>query len=230
MGEPAACEWVWLGRVPYADAFGLQERIRHEVTLGRAPETLLLLEHDPVITLGRHGDAANILTPPERLAEQGIAIVRTSRGGDVTYHGQGQLVGYPVFRLHHGIRAHLSRMAEAILAVLGELGIEADWRESRPGLWVGGDKICAVGVHVLRRTTIHGFALNASTDLARFSNIVPCGLPDAGVTSIAKLIGSAPALAVLAERVALAFGRSFAVSMKPIAATSSRLQMSRGDL
>jgi len=211
--------------VPFLQALRLQEHVRAGVTAGDAPETLLLLEHEPVITLGRHAQPGNVLASPEQLAKDGVAVVPTSRGGDVTFHGPGQLVGYPVFRLPAGIKAHVLAMVGAIVDVLAELQIAAEWRASQPGLWVGREKICAVGVHVRRRVAIHGFALNASVDLAGFRAIVPCGLCGAGVTSIAKLRGSAPALDDLAARVANACTRSFAMGMKKISASASRLQV-----
>jgi len=223
------CEWAWLGRVPYLEALRLQEQTRERVREGSACDTLLLLEHPPVITLGRHANPGNVLAAPERLARDGIALVRTSRGGDVTFHGPGQLVGYPVFRLRHGIRAHVSAMARALVAVLADLHIAATWDESRPGIWVGNEKICAVGVHVRRGVAIHGFALNASVDLASFRAIVPCGLASAGVASIASLCGRTPSLAELAERVADACARAFALRTVRIHATSSRLQIASRD-
>jgi lipoyl(octanoyl) transferase len=222
-------EWAWLGRVPYAQALRLQERIREQVVHGSAPDTLLLLEHPPVITLGRHAHLANVLASPERLARDGIALVRTSRGGDVTLHGPGQLVGYPVFRLRRGLRAHLGAIAEAVIRVLADLGIVAAWDPSRPGIWVGHAKICAVGVHVVRHVAIHGFALNASIDLAAFGAIVPCGLRSAGVTSIARVLGAAPALESLADSMATACARAFALRLRRIPANSSRLQIASVD-
>ena len=229
MGNPRFAEWAWLGRVAFPQALRLQERLRVEVAAGGAPQTLLLLEHEGVITLGRHAQPANVLASREQLAKDGISVVSTSRGGDVTFHGPGQLVGYPVFRLPDGIKAHVTAMASGIVAVLAELGIAAEWRASRPGIWVGGDKICAVGVHVRRRVAMHGFALNASVDLAGFRNIVPCGLANAGVTSIARLRGSAPELEDLATRVARAFARSFGIDMVKISEASSRLQIANGE-
>jgi lipoyl(octanoyl) transferase len=228
-GAGHVAEWTWLGTVPYAQALRLQEQIREQVVQGSAPDTLLLLEHPPVITLGRHANPQNVLASPERLTRDGVALVRTSRGGDVTLHGPGQLVGYPVFRLRRGLRAHLAAMAEAIVGVLADLGIAAAWDASRPGIWVGHEKICAVGVHVLRRVAIHGFALNASIDLAAFGAIVPCGLRGAGVTSIARVLGAAPALDSLAERLATACARAFALRMRRIPANSSRLQIASWD-
>jgi lipoyl(octanoyl) transferase len=223
-------EWAWLGSLPYVEATRLQEEIRDAVGGERAPETLLLLEHDPVITLGRSADSRNILAPASRLEALGIGVIQATRGGDVTFHGPGQLVGYPIFRLRRGVRGHVRAMAKGLIAVLADLGIIAEWRESHPGVWIGREKICAVGVHVRRGIAMHGFALNASIDLAGFQTIVPCGLRGAGVTSIAKLLGHAPALEVLAEKVSQAFAVSFSISMARISAASSRLQIATRDL
>ena len=227
---PQPAEWAWLGRVSYAKALRLQEQVRDQVADGRAADTLLLLEHDPVITLGRSANPANVLASPEDLRDSGIAVVRTSRGGDVTFHGPGQVMGYPVFRLQRGVLAHVRAMVSGIIATLGPLGIVAEWRESHPGVWVGSDKICAVGVHVRRRVATHGFALNVNTDLAAFRTIVPCGLRDAGVTSIAKLLGSAREPEAIAQRLSHAFEQSFGMRMVRISASSSRLQIANEDL
>jgi lipoyl(octanoyl) transferase len=179
------------------------------------PETLLLCEHDPVITLGRNARSENVLEPAEALARRGIPLRQATRGGDVTYHGPGQLVGYPVFRLRSGLVAHMQKMAAAIVEVLAALGISAEWRRDRPGIWVGADKICAFGVHVRHRVAIHGFALNATTPAEAFAPIVPCGLSTGGVTSIARLTGGAPALEELASATAEAFGRAFGLPLQP---------------
>ena len=215
-------EWAWLGRVAYAKAARLQEDLRDRVAVGKASETLLLLEHEPVITLGRNASMANLLASPQRLREDAVAVVRASRGGDVTFHGPGQLVGYPVFRLRRGVRAHVREMASAIVSVLDNLGIASEWRESTPGVWVGPDKICAIGVHVRHRIAIHGFA--------GFDHIVPCGLRGLGVTSVQAILGSAPELSSLADKVAESLGRSFAVLPVKISASSSQLQIANKNL
>jgi len=227
---PRSGEWAWLGRVPYRESLRLQEHVRDQVAEGQAPDTLLLLEHDPVITLGRSADSTNVLASPEDLRGSGISVIRTSRGGDVTFHGPGQVVGYPIFRLHRGVRAHVKAMVDAIVATLDTLGIASEWRESHPGVWVGDDKICAVGVHVRRRVAAHGFALNVDADLTAFRSIVPCGLRDAGVTSIAKLLGTTFGLETVAERLSHAFERSFGIRMVQLSASSSRLQIADEDL
>jgi len=221
--------WRWLGRVPYAATAREQERLRAAVLSGSEPETFLFCEHDPVITLGRSARRANVLASPAVLAARDVSVVESARGGDVTYHGPGQLVGYPVVRLRHGVVGHVTALAGAVAVVLAELGIAADWRRDRPGLWVGDAKICAVGVHVRRGVAIHGFALNVSNGPSGdgraggfdgFDLIVPCGLAGARVTSIAReLAGNGraviPPLHRLASRVARAFGESIDTTFVP---------------
>jgi lipoyl(octanoyl) transferase len=224
--------WTWLGRVPFGETVTLQEGLRGALREDRGPETLLLLEHDPIITLGRSAVVANVLHSESWLADRGIGVHRASRGGDVTYHGPGQLVGYPIVRLRSGIRAHIEGMAAALAEVLRELGVAARYRSDAPGLWVevpqnekthekshetghrteheapnqtaSEAKICAFGVHVRSRITMHGFALNLDPDLDAFRLIVPCGLTGSRVTSVARLCGSAPTPAALSARVAAA--------------------------
>jgi lipoyl(octanoyl) transferase len=212
---PAA--WRWLGRVAFAPTVELQEELRREIIAGHAPEMLLLCEHDPVITLGRSARAQNVLASADELARRGVALHAASRGGDVTYHGPGQLVGYPILRLRGGLVPHLMAMARGLATLLAPFGIAASWRRDAPGLWIDrGEanrpaKICAFGVHVSHRVTMHGFALNVTTALEAFDLIVPCGLADIEVTSIAALTGAAPALETLAPRAAVALGDAFGV-------------------
>jgi lipoyl(octanoyl) transferase len=222
--------WVWLGRAPYAQVLSVQERIRDGVIRGTDSETLLLVEHPTVITLGRNADPANVLASPRDLEERGIRVLRVSRGGDVTVHGPGQLVGYPVFRVRDGVRAHVTAMGAAVVAVLAELGIFADWRPSHPGIWLGEKKICAVGVHVRRGVAMHGFALNVNVDLALFATIIPCGLRGFGVTSIAEVLGAAPSLDELVQKTVGGFEHSFGVRMERISVSDSRLQIAIEDL
>jgi lipoyl(octanoyl) transferase len=202
-------EWIWLGRVSFDQAAALQERLRDKVLSGEGPETLLLCEHDPVVTLGRHARPEHVLVAEAQLERNGIAVRRATRGGDVTYHGPGQLVGYPVFRLRRGLVAHMESMASALLLALAQLGIVAEWRRACPGVWVGDRKIGAFGVHVRRRVAVHGFALNGDVDLGAFDAIVPCGLRGAGVTSVERLRGASPPLPELAALVAAAFQQSY---------------------
>jgi lipoate-protein ligase B len=206
--------------VPFAETADLQEDVRRRVLEGTGPETLLLCEHQPVITLGRSARAEHVLVPREELERRGIALHAASRGGDATYHGPGQLVGYPIVRLRGGVVGHLRAMADGLRAVLAELGIAAVFRREAPGLWVeqaAGEpaaKICAFGVNIHRRVAIHGFALNVTTALDAFDVIVPCGLRGARVTSIAAQIASpaeAPPIEALAERVAEMLGAAYGV-------------------
>jgi len=206
-------EWTWLGRVPYERAQQLQEQIRDEILAGQRREMLLLLEHPAVITLGRHADPAHVLLPMPTLHSRGIDVCRTSRGGDVTFHGPGQLVGYPIFRIHRGVRAHVQAMATTIVEWLAGLGLAAKWRASTPGVWLGNDKICAFGVHVRHRIATHGFALNLSTDLDGFAAIVPCGLQTAGVTSLVRQIGSSPSPEAVARSLISLFEKNFGVQL-----------------
>jgi len=149
-GRPPAV-WRWLGRVPFAATAREQERLRAAVLRGDAPETLLLCEHDPVITLGRSANPAHVLAPRAELARRGVEIAAASRGGDVTYHGPGQLVGYPIVRLRDGVIGHVTAMARGIASVLAELGIDARWRRDTPGLWVGDADADADNVHNVDR-------------------------------------------------------------------------------
>jgi lipoyl(octanoyl) transferase len=204
--------------VGFAETVELQERVRADVIAGRAPETLLLCEHDPVITLGRSARAEHVLASPSDLARRGVAVHAASRGGDVTYHGPGQLVGYPILRLRGGVVHHIETMARGLAALLAPMGIAASFRRDAPGLWIDRGngsplaKICAFGVHVRHRVTMHGFALNVATAPGAFDLIVPCGLRDVGVTSIAALAAEAPAVEALAPRAAVALGAAFGVS------------------
>jgi lipoyl(octanoyl) transferase len=202
--------------VSFAETSALQERLRAEVLAGAGPETLLFCEHDPVITLGRSAEAAHVLASASELARRGVTVARATRGGDVTYHGPGQLVGYPVVRLRGGVVDHMTAMARAIASVLAGLGLVAIWRREAPGLWITRDgadeKICAFGIHIRARVAIHGFALNVGTNLDAFDLIVPCGLTGARTTSIARMGITPPSLEDLAARVARAFGDEIGVT------------------
>ena len=193
--------WAWLGRVRYRPAWELQEALRAAILDGRAQDTLLLLEHEPVITLGRSAERKNVLASADELARRGVEVVDSSRGGDVTYHGPGQLVGYPIFRVK-GVVAHVEGMANALVDAVAP--VPARWRRDCPGVWVGDDKLAAFGVHIRRGVAIHGFALNVTTALDAFSLIVPCGLSCTKVTSLANL-GVTTSVEALAPRVAAAF-------------------------
>jgi lipoate-protein ligase B len=175
---------------------------------------LLLVEHDPVITLGRRGRPEHLLLPAAELAARGIQVCRATRGGEVTYHGPGQLVCYPIVRLRRGVVAHVEGMARGVIALLARLGIEAEWRRTLPGVWVGAFKICAFGVQVRHGVSVHGLALNVDVDLQAYSAIVPCGMPGARVTSVAQLVGGgAPSVADLAPSLARLLAEAFALEL-----------------
>jgi lipoate-protein ligase B len=196
-------KWSFLGRVSYADAVELQERIRNQILDGKAEDQLLLLEHDPVVTLGRGAKPGDILQP-ERLTQLGIAVEKSSRGGQVTYHGPGQLVAYPVMRIA-SVVAHVEALCGAAVDVAADFGIAARYRRDCPGVWVDGRKLASVGVHVHRRVAMHGLALNVSTALEPFSLIVACGMAGARPTSIALESGRSATVADIAGRFAEAF-------------------------
>jgi lipoyl(octanoyl) transferase len=205
--------YTWLGRMAYAPALALQEQTRTRVLADEpGAERVLFVEHDPVITLGRSATSQNLRVPPEELAPLGVDLVRSSRGGDVTAHGPGQLVIYPIVRLRHGVAAHVCRSGEAIAEEVRARGVaRAHFRRDPVGVFVGDAKIAACGVHVSRRVAIHGWALNVTrAPLALFALIVPCGLTDVRVTTMEdELEGAPPSLASLcaplAARLALAF-------------------------
>ena len=196
----------WLGRVPYEDAVALQERLVEAIRAGRSPDHLLLLEHDPVVTLGRASHAENLLLHPSELAARGIALHESGRGGDVTFHGPGQLVGYPVVRLREDRRdlhRYLRDLEEALIRAVAAFGIDAVRSPGQTGLWVGDEKLAAIGVRVSAGWIAwHGFALNVGADLTGFETIVPCGIRGKGVTSIARRTGGTPTLREVAARVA----------------------------
>ena len=182
-------EPTWLGRVPYVEALERQRRQRDGVIDGTGSEAFFLLEHDAVVTTGRR--------PVEGLDEAslGVPVVRTERGGLATWHGPGQLVGYPILdvgRRGGSVRATIAAVEQGVIDWLAGRGVEAVRVEGRPGVWVDGAKICAVGMHFRRGVTLHGFALNLTADLRTFGRFVPCGIADAGVTSLAVVRGSSP--------------------------------------
>lgn len=196
-------EWSYLDRIDYQPALALQERRRELLRRGEATEALLLLEHPHVYTLGRNADPSDILAAPEWLRIKGVEVVESDRGGQVTYHGPGQLVGYPILDLspdRRDLRQYVRDLQEVLVRVLDELGLGAEPRSQQPeiGVWVGGRKIASLGVHVSRWITTHGFALNVSTDLSYFASIVPCGLQGVEMTSVAELTGGSHRLEELA--------------------------------
>jgi lipoyl(octanoyl) transferase len=206
--------WSWLGRAPYAEAVEMQHAARAALKAGEGPERFLLLEHPHVYTLGRNASAEDVLASPEWLAARGIEIAECDRGGQVTYHGPGQLVGYPIVNLspdRRDIRRYVRDLQEVLIRTLADYGVAARPGEEQAfiGVWAGEAKIASIGVHLSRWITTHGFALNVSTDLSYFTGIIPCGLHQVSMTSIERLVGRAPALPGIAEVCAGHFGRIF---------------------
>ena len=180
----------WLGRVDWDRAHALQTAIRDLVIAGKRPPTLLMLEHEPVVTYGRRGESGDLKHSLAQLEEAGIAVRASERGGRATYHGPGQLVGYPIVRVRSvaaNMPAYVCALEEAIIQTLSALGIHGERVEGQPGVWIGGEKIAAVGVAVTHGVAWHGFSINCGNDLSGFDAIRPCGL-DIPVTSIARQI------------------------------------------
>ncbi len=199
------------GLTPYQDAWQLQQRIANEVRSGAQP-ALILIEHPPTYTLGVRGKIEHLLLSREALLSRGAEMHHTDRGGDVTFHGPGQLVGYPILDLRsygQGPVWYVRALESLILDVLSRYGIVAGRSESRPGVWVRDAKIAAIGVRVSRGVTTHGFALNVNTDLSYFRHIIPCGLADAAVTSMQALTGETFDMRDVEDEIAAAFARQF---------------------
>ena len=206
-----ALEWTYLGPVDYDRSLELQDLQAARVAAGK-PAKLLLLEHPPTITLGRHADKAHLRLSEEELQRRGISIHRIKRGGDVTVHGPGQLVGYPIAdlrRLGLSVPDWVQGNARVLCEVLGDWGLAAVWSDLHPGVWVNGAKIAALGFRIVHGISTHGFALNVDCDLAAFETIIPCGLPDLPVTSMQELgiVDCSPS--DLVEKIAEAFARVF---------------------
>jgi lipoyl(octanoyl) transferase len=193
-----------LGLVPYADGLELQRRLVEERKAGLIPDTLLLLQHPHVLTIGVKKDGrSHILATPDRLSSLGVDVFETGRGGDVTYHGPGQLVGYPIVDLNpdrRDVHKYVRDLEEVMIRVCAEYGLEAERSKGFSGAWIRDEKIGAIGVRISRWITSHGFAFNVSTDIDFFNLIVPCGISDRGVTSLAAKLGRIPAMAEVEDR------------------------------
>ena len=211
-----------LGLVPYGTALQLQRTLMELRKAGRVENTLLLLEHPPVITLGRNAQLSNVIAPPEFLAQRGVELFEIDRGGDVTFHGPGQLVAYPIFDLRSfepgskiGAVEFVRRLEEVLIRTCGDFGIGTQRIKGLTGVWTYAlpnkpeAKIAAIGVHISRGVTTHGFALNVSTDLDFFSLIVPCGITGKPVTSMQQELQRAPRMEDVATAASRNFGRVF---------------------
>jgi len=213
VGELWTCH---LGRVDYREAVALQERLRERVQAGDLPDLLLLLEHPPVYTTGRRSE------PGELPATHEIDVVETDRGGKLTYHGPGQLVGYPIMHVPN-VRAFVEDMEAALITALREAGVAAATREGRDytGVWVEDRKIASIGIHVSRRVSMHGFAVNVDNDLAPFGDVIACGLPDVRMTSL-QAEGVAEGIECFRKRAAYAFARQYGLRQRIV--TPTRLE------
>jgi lipoate-protein ligase B len=217
------CTLLRPGILEYQDAWQLQQRIADEVRDGADP-TLILLEHPPTYTLGSRGNTEHLLRPRDAYAARGAAVVQSDRGGDVTFHGPGQIVGYPIINLrarNQGPVQYVRLLEETIIDALRGYGIEAGRREDARGVWVADAKIAAIGVRVSRGVTMHGFALNVNVDLSYFEDINPCGISDAGVTSMQTFTGDAFEIEDVMNDMAQAFGRQFGYEMVEFAETGA---------
>jgi lipoyl(octanoyl) transferase len=206
------CEAWWLGPVAYADGLRMQERAVERLRSGEGAEQFLLVEHPHVFTLGRGADGRNILADPVQLQAHSIEVHETGRGGDVTYHGPGQIVGYPIINLKPDrcdVHRYVRDLEESLIRSIADFGITGTRISGLSGVWVGDEKIAAIGVRIARWITSHGFALNVNTDLDYFRMIVPCGITDKGVTSISRLLGRTVDMQEVVESVTRHFAQVF---------------------
>jgi lipoyl(octanoyl) transferase len=210
--------------VPYAEGLTIQQELVAARKADRIPDQLLLLQHPPVITLGVkvRDDRSHVLASEQALDDAGVELFETGRGGDVTYHGPGQLVGYPIIDLRPDrcdVHRYVRDLEEVMIAAASVFGVSAGRVAGLTGAWVGPDKLAAIGVRISRCITSHGFALNVATDLSHFSLIVPCGIQDRGVTSLGRLLGRAPAMKPVEDAVISAFASVF--DRDPVEATAA---------
>ena len=213
----STCLAIPLGLLDYQAAYDLQRRLHAQVVAGELPDLLLLLEHPHVYTLGRRGQQSHILAPDDMLTQLGVETHFTDRGGETTYHGPDQLVGYPIVNLRRwggGVRKYVETLEQVLIGTLSEFGIIAHSEGKPTGVWVEDAKIAAIGVRVSRSVTMHGFALNVSPDLSFFDHIVPCGMPGARVTSMAQELGQEIAVSDVIPAISQAFGCNFGVDIE----------------
>ncbi|CAN5778836.1 lipoyl(octanoyl) transferase LipB [soil metagenome] len=198
-----------LGRLDYKEAWEVQLATHAAVVAGHAPPTLLLVEHPPVVTFGKKGGRENLLVREDFLQEKGFSLYDIERGGDVTYHGPGQLVGYPIFRVGRRVQAYLRGLETVMTDVLADYGIAGVGSPGYAGVWVGNDKVVAIGVAIKRDVSFHGFAMNVHTNLNHFNYIVPCGLQGKGVSSLSSLVGRPVSLDEVKPKLVAAFREVF---------------------
>ena len=212
------CDLYRLHTVTYENGMRLQQKLAEMRQRGEIDDHLLLLEHPPVITIGRGGNTGNLLASPEMLRAHGVRFFETTRGGDITYHGPGQIVGYPIVHLGEGsrdIRRYVTKLEEVLIRTVAHYGIDAERVDGRRGIWVGNEKIAAIGVRIARWVTSHGWALNVNTNLDHFRLITPCGLHGTGVTSIAKQLQRPIPIDEVRDVMAAKFAEVFEREMVP---------------
>jgi lipoyl(octanoyl) transferase len=209
---------VKLGKIDYNKSLDIQLKLLELCQLGKIDDTLLLVEHPPVLTIGKSGSTSNILFPKDLLESMGISIYNVNRGGNVTYHGPGQIVGYPIINLkHHGIRIKdfVAKIEEVFIQLLGkEYNINAHRDEKYIGVWVEDEKVTAIGIAIKKYVTMHGFAFNVNTNLEHFKLINPCGITEKGVTSLQKLTGQCQNFDLLNDKVIEYFSEIFDMEFK----------------
>ena len=206
-----------LGRIDYREAYELQKALLQDRLKGRIDDTLLLLEHPPTITVGKSGKLENIRVSQEKLARAGVSLIFTDRGGDVTYHGPGQIVGYPILDLrerNRDIHQYVHNLEEMLIRTLSDYDIKSGRGHNHAGVWVKDMEIAALGLSVRRWITMHGFALNINTDLNHFALINPCGFTDKTATSMAQLLGHELPSGGVTERLLAHFARVFEVDLE----------------
>jgi lipoyl(octanoyl) transferase len=205
-----------LGLIDYRRAWEMQKELHARRANDEISDTLLLLEHPPVFTLGKRDCPEDIISSPDLIASDGIEIIKTERGGRITYHGPGQLVGYFICRVSEmgGIKRFVFLIEELLLRVLADYDVKGGRDPAHPGIWVGKNKIAAIGLHVSRNITQHGFALNVNPDLDHYRHIVPCGIRDRGVTSLERLLNEAPSINEIKEKISLKIQDVFIAYLK----------------
>ncbi|MCE5313745.1 MAG: lipoyl(octanoyl) transferase LipB [Armatimonadota bacterium] len=216
MCKEVRCLLLEIDRISYSNALDIQHDLHARCASGDIPGALILLEHDPVITMGvKTSSRGNVLASPKLLEANGIELVETDRGGDVTYHGPGQLVGYPIVRVREmggDVHRYLRALEQSVIDTLAEFGLEGS-RNGLAGVWVKEKKVCSIGIAVRKGVTYHGFALNVDPNLSHFGLINPCGLASEQITSMAKLLGEAPNMRDVRDAYARAFSKIFNVTL-----------------
>ena len=212
-------QWSYLGSVPYAQALDLQHALVARRKAGEGEDILLLLQHPPVVTLGRRAQERNVIASPDFLARQGIEVFKVERGGDVTYHGPGQLVGYPIIDLSHfrkDVSWYVAALGDVFVRLLAEFGVAGEYRHDLPGVWIGDEKILAIGARIENWITYHGFAFNVNPNMQHWQLIVPCGIPDKGVASLAAVLRRDISVEEIVPLVVRHFGEVFGAPMEQV--------------